>query len=126
MRTLLTIVALSTLVACSQPPAEPAAAPPKGGPAEDQIQAAALVKLQASLSAFRRDLTALLHAHAWQWVAYSGSRQLGVGPSKAALYQKCFKLGLKRGEFIVESVEPEISREVDLDCHVSLRTTKAS
>jgi Zn-dependent M28 family amino/carboxypeptidase len=51
MRTLLTIVALSTLVACSQPPAEPAAAPPPSGPAEDQIQEAALVKHVQALSA---------------------------------------------------------------------------
>ncbi len=53
MRTLLAALALSSLIACSQPPAAeaPAPAPAAAGPAENEIQEAALVQHVKTLSA---------------------------------------------------------------------------
>jgi hypothetical protein len=68
--------------------------------------------------AFRRDLPDLLKRCPGKWVAYSGSRQLGIGGTKTRLYQECLSRGLKRGEFIVLTVEPEYDDEVDLPLDV--------
>jgi Zn-dependent M28 family amino/carboxypeptidase len=50
MRTAFAILTLAALAACSQPPAEPVAAPAPTGPAEDRIQEAALVTHVQELS----------------------------------------------------------------------------
>ena len=68
--------------------------------------------------AFRRDLPDLLKRYPGQWVAYSGSRRLGIGRTKTRLYQECLSSGLKRGEFIVLTVEAEYDNEVDLPLDV--------
>lgn len=61
-----------------------------------------------SFEAFRRDLPALLETHYRQWVVYHGEEQLGFGRTETELHQKCLRRGLKRDEFLVCSIEPEI------------------
>ena len=67
-----------------------------------------------SVSAFRRELPSLLKDHYGEWVAYHGDRRLGFNRSKTQLYQECLRQGLKRGEFLVECVEPVVARETEL------------
>jgi hypothetical protein len=69
--------------------------------------------IERSQSAFRRDLPQLLREHPRQWVAYHGDERIAVGPSKRQLYQECLRRGLKLGEFVVRSIEPEVPRAVD-------------
>lgn len=84
-------------------------------PRESQFPASINPLIQEAQEAFRRDLTELL-AHRGrrpQWVAYHGSKRIAVGASKTELYQECLRQGLKRGEFIVRLIEPEVAREAD-------------
>jgi hypothetical protein len=69
--------------------------------------------IERGLEAFRRDLPELLKKHQGQWVAYSGDRRLGIGRSKIERYQRCFRQGLKRNEFVVEGIGPEPPDEID-------------
>lgn len=64
--------------------------------------------LGRSLDAFRRDLPRLLKTHYGKWVAYHGDAQLGFGRTEKELYEKCLARGMKRDEFLVCSIEPEI------------------
>ena len=64
--------------------------------------------LARSLEAFRRDLPRLLETHYGKWVAYHGDAQLGFGKTETGLYEKCLARGMKRDEFLVCSIEPEI------------------
>jgi hypothetical protein len=59
-----------------------------------------------SQAAFQRDLPHLLQRHTGRWVAYHGPTQVGLAHSKAELYQQCLARGLKKGEFLVRSIEP--------------------
>jgi hypothetical protein len=63
-------------------------------------------------SAFRQDLDQLLRERRGQWVAYHGRRQVGFAATKAELYQECLRNGLKPGEFLVRSIEPELEEIV--------------
>ena len=54
---------------------------------------------------FHRDLPRLIEERPGEWVAYHGDRRIGVAPTKAELYQECLRRGLKRGEFLVRSIE---------------------
>jgi hypothetical protein len=74
--------------------------------------------IEASRRAFRRDLPNLLKKHYFKWVAYSGDRRIGIGTSKTELCQECLRQGLKRGEFLVESIEPELPRATDASLNV--------
>lgn len=58
--------------------------------------------------AFAAALPQLLQEHAGEWVAYQGTRQIGFGKTKTELYQRCFALGLQRGEFVVRRVQPQV------------------
>jgi hypothetical protein len=53
-----------------------------------------------------------------QWVAYHGDERVGFGRSKSDLYQECFRRGLRRGEFVVRRIDPEVPREVDISPEV--------
>jgi hypothetical protein len=66
--------------------------------------------------AFRRDLPELLKqpSTARAWVAYHGGRRVGFGKTKTEVFQECLRQGLRRGEFIVRAVEPEVSHDIDL------------
>jgi len=64
--------------------------------------------LARSLDAFRRDLPRLLETHYGKWVAYHGDAQVGFGKTETELYRKCLARGMKRDEFLVCSIEPEI------------------
>jgi len=68
--------------------------------------------VEQALAAFRRDLPELLGQRAGQWVAYQGDNQIGFAPTKTELYQECLGRGLKRGEFLVRSIEPELEEWV--------------
>ena len=56
--------------------------------------------------AFCRDLGRLVVERPGQWVAYRGMSQNGFALSKTSLFQLCLSLGLRRGEFLVRSIEP--------------------
>ncbi len=75
----------------------------------DSIPAA----IQASQQAFIRDLPELLTSHYRQWVAYCGSQKIGIGRSKSDLYEQCLQQGLRRSDFVVRSIEPVASDDVD-------------
>ena len=68
--------------------------------------------ISRSQAAFRRDLPRLLAERPGQWVAYHGDEQIGFGATKTELYQNCLRRGLKRDEFLVRSVEPEMNEIV--------------
>jgi hypothetical protein len=68
--------------------------------------------IEQAYRAFRRDLPQLLEERAGQWVAYHGSRGVGLAATKAELYQECLRSGLKRGEFLMRSIEPELGEVV--------------
>jgi len=65
----------------------------------------ALLMRQAH-EAFCRDLGRLVEERPGQWVAYRGTSRIGFALSKTSLFQQCLSLGLKRGEFLVRSIEP--------------------
>jgi hypothetical protein len=64
-----------------------------------------------SLEAFRRDLPQLLKTHRGRWVAYHGDQQIGFARNGNALFEKCFRRGLKADEFLVRLVLEEIADE---------------
>ena len=64
-----------------------------------------------SQAAFRRDLPELLKSRYRWWVAYQGDEQIGFGKTQRELYRECFRRGLKEGEFVVCSIEPEAAIE---------------
>ena len=68
--------------------------------------------IRRAQSAFRRDLPRLLAERAGQWVAYQGDQQIGFGATKTELYQECLRQGIKRDQFLVRSVEPEMDQIV--------------
>ena len=69
--------------------------------------------IERSQAAFRRDLPDLMNTHYRRWVAYHGDERIGFGRDKIDLYNECLRRGLKRGRFIVRSVEPEMPEEID-------------
>ncbi len=64
--------------------------------------------IQEAQAAFRLALPELWRQRPGQWVAYHGAEQIGFSTSKRALYEVCFRRGLKRGEFLVRRIEPQI------------------
>ncbi len=58
--------------------------------------------------AFRRDLPQLLKERPGEWVGYHGSERIGFAATKDQMYRDCLERGLKRGEFLVTCVEPEV------------------
>lgn len=66
-----------------------------------------------SQAAFRRDLPELLKTHYRQWVAYHGEDRIGYGGTQFELYDECHRRGLRDDEFVVRSIEPELSDEID-------------
>ncbi len=74
--------------------------------------------ISQSIAAYRRELPDLLNGHYGEWVAYRGDVRLGFGASKTELYQQCFAKGLKRGEFFVECIEPELPRVAELPLNI--------
>lgn len=65
-----------------------------------------LPMIQESIHAFRRDLPELLKTHRGKWVAYHGDERFGFGKTQTELYQRGFRRGLTRNDFIVGFVEP--------------------
>ena len=71
--------------------------------------------IERSQAAFRRDLPELMKSHYRQWVAYHGEQQIGLARSSFDLYDACSRRGLKCGEFVVRSIEPEMPEEISPD-----------
>jgi hypothetical protein len=72
----------------------------------------------AAYEAFYRDLPELAKTHRGLWVAYTGDRRVGFGKDSTELYQRCLAQGLKRGDFLVQKVEPinyEVGPEGDVE-----------
>jgi hypothetical protein len=65
--------------------------------------------LACSLEAFRRALPELLKTHYRQWLVYHGDQQLGFARTETELYKRCLQRGLKRDEFMVCLIEPELA-----------------
>jgi hypothetical protein len=85
------------------------------------LNAGPLPMIQRSIGAFRRDLPGLLRTHYGKWVAYHGDQRIGFGRTQTDLYEKCFRRGLTRDEFVVCGIEPgafdpneEIETSVDV------------
>ena len=72
--------------------------------------------MKRSQAAFHRDLPELLKMKGRfrQWVAYQGDQRIGFAKTKTELYQACLRRGLRRGEFVVRSIEPEVPREAEV------------
>ncbi len=64
--------------------------------------------VQQGQDAFHRDLRELLRLYPGKWVAYSGDKRIGIGDTETELYKRCFTMGLKRGQFVVRSIEPQV------------------
>jgi hypothetical protein len=77
---------------------------PNGLPIDSQVPP----EIEQAQSAFLCALPELLQRCPGQWVAYHGARQIGFGQTKTDLYQKCFALGLKRGQCVVRRIQPQI------------------
>jgi hypothetical protein len=54
---------------------------------------------------------------AQEWVAFCGDELVTFGRTKTEAYQDCLRRGLKRGTFVVRSVEPEspVDAEIAFD-----------
>ena len=61
-----------------------------------------------SREAFLRDLPRLLEERPRDCVAYHGDEQLGFAKTRTELFQACLRRGLKREEFLVCSIEPQM------------------
>jgi hypothetical protein len=90
--------------------AEPAAPAPAQGPPEEQTMPDFGIPhmVARSREAFLRDLPRLLEVRPREWVAYHGDDQLGFAKTRTELYQACLRRGLRREEFLVCSIEPQI------------------
>lgn len=69
--------------------------------------------IECSQAAFRRDLPDLMKTHFRHWVAYHGDERVGFGRTQFELYDLCRFRGLHEDEFVVRSIEPEMSDEID-------------
>ena len=65
-----------------------------------------LLLMQQAHETFCRDLGRLVEERPGQWVAYRGTSRIGFAASKTSLFRLCEGLGLRRGEFLVRSIEP--------------------
>jgi hypothetical protein len=63
------------------------------------------LEIRQAHEAFCRDLGQLVEERPGEWVAYRGTSRIGFASSKTSLIQHCLSLGLKRGEFLVRSIE---------------------
>jgi hypothetical protein len=66
--------------------------------------------VRRSTEAFRRDLPELLKIRKWyrRWVAYHGEERIGIARDPGDLYEECERRGLKREEFRVCCIVPEM------------------
>jgi hypothetical protein len=87
---------------------------PGQGELLSQLPLAVPPGIERAMNAFRRDLPQLLEGHANEWVAYSEDTRISFGSSKTQLIQECLRRGFQRGDFVVQSIEPEVPREADL------------
>jgi len=64
--------------------------------------------IEAAQAAFDAALPQLLKEHSGEWVAYHGQHQVGFARTKTKLYRRCFALSLRRGEFVVRRIQPQV------------------
>jgi hypothetical protein len=90
---------------------EPTLAPPPGAPPSDLFTRQISPAIQRSMDAFRAALPDLLKTKTaeQEWVAFCGDELVTFGRTKPEAYQECLRRGLKRGTFVVRSVQPEIT-----------------
>jgi hypothetical protein len=104
-------------------PAARVTSPPpeqKGAALSSPVQASRLPPeipplVRRSLAAFRKALPQSLQVkERWrQWVAYRDDECLGFSASGTDLYNECLGRGLKKDEFVVCCIIPDIPPEVD-------------
>ncbi len=90
---------------------QPTGTPPDGAMPAGRSDApteclSAMELIEQAEETFERDFTDLLQRHASQWVAYYGSRQVGIAPTRAELYQACVRRGLPEDAFVVWNIRP--------------------
>jgi hypothetical protein len=64
--------------------------------------------LQAAERLYLKDLPDLLESKAGRWLAYSSQGLLVEGDDELAVFRACYERGLRRGEFLVACVEPDL------------------
>lgn len=69
--------------------------------------------IQRANEALRRDLPELLKKYPHRWVAYTGDWMIAVGRSRRDLYQLCLSRGFSDDDFVVLSIEPDLSDEFE-------------
>jgi hypothetical protein len=75
--------------------------------ADNSNTPSALALIAQAQQAFRTDLTGLLLKCPGHWVAYHGEKRIGIGQDERLLYEKCFRRGLSREQFIVRQITAE-------------------
>ncbi len=87
---------------------EPVAELPQNGVPGEPAELPRLDALgEETMRAFWRDLPQLGEEHEGRWVAYHGSRQVGLADTKSQLAQECLRRGLRRGEYLLCRVNSE-------------------
>lgn len=63
---------------------------------------------RAAEQRYLRDLPQLLVSKAGRWVAYTSQGLIAEGDEELAVFRACDERGLRRGQFVVARVEPDL------------------
>ena len=74
----------------------------------------AVPPLRQSKERYLSELADLLQEHRGQWVAYTPTERVALGPDPEQVYRACCERGLKTGEFLLCRIEPEVTTELDI------------
>jgi len=64
--------------------------------------------LRAAERLYLRDLPELLRSKPGRWVAYTAQGAIDEGDDELTLFESCYGRGLRRGQFLVARVEPDL------------------
>ena len=66
------------------------------------------LEMQAAERRYLRDLPQLLVSKSGRWVAYTSQGLIAEGDDELAMFRACDERGLRRGQFVVARVEPDL------------------
>jgi hypothetical protein len=66
------------------------------------------LELQAAERLYLRDLPQLLVSKPGRWVAYTSQGLVAESDDELAVFRACGERGLRRGQFVVARVEPDL------------------
>jgi hypothetical protein len=66
------------------------------------------LEMQAAERRYLRDLPQLLVSRPGRWVAYTSQGLIAEGDDELAMFRACDERGLRRGQFVVARVEPDL------------------